>query len=113
VVGVGVLRVLQGYHYPSDVLAGLAIGVACACFAVRIAARTRWRPPARIVLRALAAALLACVVVAASSGGKTPLPAFLVCVAPPLSIAVIRERVRIARFAGLRRRNLTEGAPGE
>lgn len=98
VVLVAVFRIIAGYHYPSDVLAGAALGFLAVFAALKYAPRKWLRPPARIIYVLLGPAVIVCVIATVTSGGESPLEAFALVILPLLLIVVLLERKRLARI---------------
>ncbi len=106
IVLVAVFRIVAGYHYPSDVLAGAALGFLAVFVALKYVPRKWLRPRARIIYVLLGPAVLACAIAKLTSGGESPLQAFALVILPLLVIGVMLERKRLARFVRPRARGL-------
>jgi membrane-associated phospholipid phosphatase len=104
IAGVAVGRVFAGYHYPSDVLAGIALGVIATWIAVQREPRRWMRLRAKVTAVCLSLALVACVVGVATGSGKAPFVGFAALLLAPLAFVVILDRRRIARRTTDRRR---------
>ncbi len=90
-------RVAEAYHYPSDVLAGAALGAPAAWAGIRWTPRIGRRPRARVIVPLLVLGLAVSTVLAWQSHGKPPFPAFAVTILPVGLAVVVRERAWLAR----------------
>jgi membrane-associated phospholipid phosphatase len=95
---VACFRVVASYHYPSDVLAGAAIGCLAAWVALRITPRKFLAVPARVALPLFLVAVAVTIGVAATSASNSPSSKFVFFVLPLVVFAVLLERRRIARI---------------
>ena len=98
IVLVAGFRMVDGNHYPSDVLAGASLGFLADFLALKYAPRKWLRPRKRVIYWLLGPALIVCVIVTATSGGETPLKGFVLLVLPLLLIGVLLERRRLVRI---------------
>lgn len=98
VVLVGAFRVVAGWHFPSDVFAGAALGLLGAWCAGRFVPSKWLRPRLRVVLPLLACAIGACAVIVVISASNSPSEKFAIFVLPLLSIGVLLERKRLSRL---------------
>lgn len=97
---VAFFRVVAGYHYPSDVLAGAAVGLGGAWIAMRYTPSKWLRLRARLTWILIPLACVACALVSAKSAGRWPIRSFMLLVFPLVFVAVIVERQRMARVLG-------------
>ncbi len=102
IVLVAAFRLIDGFHYPSDVLAGAALGFLAACFALKYTPSKWLRPRARLIYMLLGPAVIACVIATATGRGEQPIKGFALLVLPLLLLGVMLERRRLARMLRFR-----------
>lgn len=95
---VALFRIVAGYHYPSDVLAGAALGMLASIVALSWTPRNWLRPGTRTTWVLLVLAGAACGFIAATGSGQSPSKGFALLILPFVLLAVILERRRLARL---------------